>query len=275
LFPDFAGQVESPDDIYRYSMKRVDDLLGRYRYRCEHWDVVNNMFDGENFLSDIFGSDKINADLYRRSKEVDYAAKLFLNHNNLLESSTQIQNVVDKVISLRSQGVPVDGIGIHAVFEEAPNGPLIVDRLSWLAEAGVPIWITGYSFAHPDEVERAVALDDFLMAVTSQPLVGGVMLLDFWDGHSARGNTALFAGNDFTPNAVGIAWQSIYQHASHTDEILKTFTFGPGDSFEMPPLNLYHGVYSVRIRRSNGYFRKKERVSLLKHQGDKEMVYYI
>lgn len=70
------------------------------------------------------------------------------------------------MISLRSQGVPVDGIGIHAVFEEAPNGPLIVDRLNWLAEAGVPIWITGYSFAHPDEVERAVALDDFLMAVT-------------------------------------------------------------------------------------------------------------
>ena len=33
MLPEFVELVESPDDVYRYSMKRVDDLLGRYRYR--------------------------------------------------------------------------------------------------------------------------------------------------------------------------------------------------------------------------------------------------
>ena len=49
------------------------------------------MFERYNFLTDIYGSEKIIAELYQRSKEVDYAAKLFVNHINLLESSTLIQ----------------------------------------------------------------------------------------------------------------------------------------------------------------------------------------
>ena len=56
-------------------------------FRCEHWDVVNNMFEVDNFLTDIYGSDKIIAELYQRSKKVDYAAKLFVNHIGLVESS--------------------------------------------------------------------------------------------------------------------------------------------------------------------------------------------
>ena len=76
------------------------------------------------------------------------------------------QTVVDEVKRLRSSGVPVDGIGVNAVFEDViPSGPLIADRIDRLAEAGVPIWITGYSFSHSDQVVRATALQDFLLAV--------------------------------------------------------------------------------------------------------------
>ena len=60
-------------------------------FRCEQWDVVNNMFEVDNFLTDIYGSDKIIAELYQRSKEVDYAAKLFVNHIGLVDSSIHIQ----------------------------------------------------------------------------------------------------------------------------------------------------------------------------------------
>lgn len=60
-------------------------------FRCEHWDVVNNMMMDDNFMYKIYGSDKIFTDLYKRAKEVDYAAKMFINHDNLLTSSEHIQ----------------------------------------------------------------------------------------------------------------------------------------------------------------------------------------
>ena len=76
------------------------------------------------------------------------------------------QTVVDEVKRLRSSGVPVDGIGVNAVLGDViPAGPLIADRIDRLAEAGVPIWITGYSFSHSDQAVRATALQDFLLAV--------------------------------------------------------------------------------------------------------------
>ena len=46
-----------------------------------------------HFLSDIYRSDKLYHDLYKKAKDIDTAAQLFVNDNNLLTSSTNIQVV--------------------------------------------------------------------------------------------------------------------------------------------------------------------------------------
>lgn len=66
----------------------------------------------------------------------------------------------------RSVGAPVGGIGVRAVFTEPPSPSLILDRLDRLSEAGVPIWITGYSFSHSDQAIKVKALEDFMLAVS-------------------------------------------------------------------------------------------------------------
>jgi len=40
-----------------------------------------------NFLNDIYGSDAINTDLYRRARDVDYAANLLINEKDLLTTN--------------------------------------------------------------------------------------------------------------------------------------------------------------------------------------------
>ena len=60
--------------------------------RCQSWDVVTNMAQG-HFLSDTYRSDKLYHDLYKKAKDVDTAAQLFVNDNDLLTSSTNIQVV--------------------------------------------------------------------------------------------------------------------------------------------------------------------------------------
>ena len=44
-----------------------------------------------HFLSDIYRSDKLYHDLYKKAKDIDTAAQLFVNDNDLLTSSTNIQ----------------------------------------------------------------------------------------------------------------------------------------------------------------------------------------
>ena len=44
-----------------------------------------------HFLSDIYRSDKLYHNLYKKSKDIDTAAQLFVNDNDLLTSSTNIQ----------------------------------------------------------------------------------------------------------------------------------------------------------------------------------------
>lgn len=73
--------------------------------------------------------------------------------------------MVDEVKRLRENGAPVDGIGVNAVFADAPSGDLILERLDRLSEAGVPVWITGYAYSNTNESRRAEALDDFMLAV--------------------------------------------------------------------------------------------------------------
>lgn len=59
-------------------MKRVDDVVGRYSGRLEHWDVNNEMLRNR-FYIDTYGSPQIRYDLFTRSRANDANVKLFLN----------------------------------------------------------------------------------------------------------------------------------------------------------------------------------------------------
>jgi endo-1,4-beta-xylanase len=88
-----------------------------YRGKIYAWDVVNEPFDDSgNLRTDIFfqamGSGYI-ADALRTARAADPGAKLYLNDYNIEGSGAKADAMFNLASSLKSQGVPLDGIGFE------------------------------------------------------------------------------------------------------------------------------------------------------------------
>ncbi|CAH1253917.1 Hypp1270 [Branchiostoma lanceolatum] len=73
----------SAAEVEQKCWKRVDDAVGRYAGRLAHWDVNNEMLHG-SFFKDKTGSSQIRYEMFRKVKEKDPNAKLFLNDYNVV-----------------------------------------------------------------------------------------------------------------------------------------------------------------------------------------------
>lgn len=105
--------------------------MGHYKGKVYSWDVVNEPFDESgNFRKSIwynnFGESYI-ADAFKLAHAADPSAKLYINDYNIEAvnaKSTAMYNLVKK---LKSQGVPIHGIGIqgHLIVGNVPTAAKI------------------------------------------------------------------------------------------------------------------------------------------------------
>ncbi|XP_067943378.1 anti-sigma-I factor RsgI6-like [Watersipora subatra] len=215
LQPDFVKTMVVEDDIYRSSMKRIDDLVGRYRYQ----------FGGpENESS---------------AMQIFHRWNLFV-----ITGHKALRRLVNR---MKTQGVPISGIGAEANFgENFPAPHLINHRFTQLSELGLPIWLTGFSCSHADPAVRAAFFEDLIDIALSHPSVEGIMLNEFWDGHQETGNTSLFDGSDHLPNDAGLALQRRSSDLSNwvrAEEI----SVVPSEKRNMDPQILYPGQYTLIV----------------------------
>lgn len=90
---------------------------GHYKGKAYSWDVVNEPFnDDGTFRSDIFyqamGQGYI-ADALRAAHAADPNAQLYLNDYNIEGENAKSNAMYSLVSSLKSQGVPIDGVGFE------------------------------------------------------------------------------------------------------------------------------------------------------------------
>ena len=71
------------------------------------------------------------------------------------------------------------------------------DRLDRLSVLDLPIWITELDVEAVDRDVRADGYDDAVTLYFSYPLIGGVLLWGFHDGHHWKPDAALFEGEDY------------------------------------------------------------------------------
>ena len=64
-------------------------------FRCEDWDVINEVTSEQGLLAQRYGSTDLYTDCYHRARDVDYAARLFANDKGLVESSSNLQVCAD------------------------------------------------------------------------------------------------------------------------------------------------------------------------------------
>lgn len=105
------------DEVIEILRQHILTFVGRYRGRIWAWDVVNEAIDDVNggFRTTSFWHQKIGPDYIRLAfefaREADPDAKLYYNDYSIEGMNTKSNAVFNLLSGLKSQGVPVDGLG--------------------------------------------------------------------------------------------------------------------------------------------------------------------
>ena len=117
-----------------------------FKGKVYSWDVVNEPFnDDGTFRSDVFyqamGQGYI-ADALRTAHAADPNAKLYLNDYNIEGENAKSNAMYNLVSSLKSQGVPIDGVGLesHFIVGQVPSSMLA--NMQRFAALGVDVAVT-------------------------------------------------------------------------------------------------------------------------------------
>ena len=201
---------------------RMDSAVTHFRGAFVHWDVDNEMLHG-SFFKDRLGDD-IHLWMYKRARELDPDAKLFVNEFNILSvdkdfTAVQTDEYVADIRRLLEQGAPIDGVGIqgHIWSEDILAHPEVLkQRLDKVAALGLPIWISEFDTADPNERVNADRLELVYRIAYSHPAVEGIMAWVFWAGNSWRGPNGGLAQRDWTLNEAGKRFESLMAEWSTT-----------------------------------------------------------
>jgi len=120
---------------------------GHFRGRIWAWDVVNEAFNDDGTLRDtlwlrVLGPSYL-ADAFRWAHQADPKAVLFYNDYNIEGINPKSDAVFDLVRSLRSAGVPVQGVGLQGHLGTQYDAPGdVLQNLRRFARLGVETAIT-------------------------------------------------------------------------------------------------------------------------------------
>ncbi|KAH9894868.1 endo-beta-1,4-glucanase [Cubamyces lactineus] len=161
-------------------------LVGRYAGRV--WDVVNEpLNDDGSFRSDVFfntlGENYIPIAL-RTAKAADPNAKVYINDFNIEGLGAKATAMKNLVRTLKSQGVPIDGIGLqsHFIVGEVPT--TLVQNMQEFVELGVEVAITELDI-RMTLPETAALLEqqkqDYQTVISACQAVQGCIGITLWD----------------------------------------------------------------------------------------------
>ena len=118
---DDKGNFVDKEVFYERLRNYIQTVMNRYKDVVYAWDVVNEAMsdDGENpyrksKLYQLCGDEFI-ARAFRYAREADPKAILFYNDYNETDSRKS-RNIYEMVLRMRSEGVPIDGIGMQGHY---------------------------------------------------------------------------------------------------------------------------------------------------------------
>ena len=137
VFQDSSGRPVSRDTLLARLRDHITTLVGRYRGRIRGWDVVNEALNEDGTLRQtpwltIIGDDYL-AQAYRFAHDADPDAELYYNDYSL-ENAAKRRGALDLIRRLRTEGVPVTGVGLQGH-----------NRLDWPTPAQEDSTITAFA----------------------------------------------------------------------------------------------------------------------------------
>jgi len=198
-----ADEVQAADDpaAYLHDLieKHVDTVVGRYRGRIAVWDVVNEPLqlfgtelDPHSVFTQVLGPEYIDI-AFRAARRADPDALLAMNETLVINNDEKFGAFLFLVWQLKTQGTPIDVIGLQGQFilQPPPSRAALRMKLEMLASLGVTVEITelgipvGFYKDEPDPLAaQAAAYEDVFGACLDVPACTGVTTWGVYDGET-------------------------------------------------------------------------------------------
>jgi endo-1,4-beta-xylanase len=231
--------------------RRLESVVTHFRGKFVSWDVDNETLHGDFFKARL--GESIWPWMFKRARELDPEAKLFVNEFNILSVDKDFNEVqTDEYVAhtqwLVDQGAPIDGVGVqgHIWAEDILSKPHVLkERLDKVAALNLPIWISEFDVADDDEQSCADKLELVYRTAYSHPAVEGIVMWVVWAGNSWRGPNAGLAHRDWSLNEAGKRYEALMSEWS-------TKASGHSDAEGAFAFRGFHGDYEVIVTPGQG-----------------------
>ncbi|XP_046557903.1 endo-1,4-beta-xylanase 3-like isoform X3 [Haliotis rubra] len=234
--------------------KRMNDVVGHYKGKLQHWDVDNEALSGDTLVRHS-GDRNLTMWMFREVHKIDPNVKLFLNDHEIVNYNKHTVALEDQAVYYKAAGVPVSGIGIQSHVRHPIDLAAIWARLDEVARAGLPIWITEMTIEGVPEKDKPQMFDDLLRLYFSHHAVQGVLLWGFWSQRMSRPESALCTGSGCTVNDSGRRVSHLLQTEWKTHE---THSIKKGQTVR---IRGFKGSYVLRVKH-NGHTIHEEKFYL-------------
>ncbi|WP_345763509.1 endo-1,4-beta-xylanase [Diaminobutyricibacter sp. McL0608] len=133
----------SADQLRALLKKHITDEVTHFKGKIWQWDVVNEAFNDDGTLRDTIWLQKLGsgyiADAFRWAHAADPKAKLFYNDYNIEYTGPKSNAVYALVSQLKSQGVPIDGVGFQTHLDTQYGLPDLENNLQRFAKLGLNV----------------------------------------------------------------------------------------------------------------------------------------
>lgn len=151
--PSWVSAISNKVTLTSVLTKHINTVVGRYKGKVLHWDVVNEAFNDDGSLrssvwSKVFGQDLFAVAL-KLAHAADPDAKLYINDYSIEDVNSKSTALYNKAKALLAAGVPLHGIGFqsHLIVGQQPSS--IVANFKRFADLGLDVAITELDIRMP------------------------------------------------------------------------------------------------------------------------------
>lgn len=147
--PKWVAELAEKDSVALDSLMKdyIQTYVGRYKGKVDGWDVVNEAMNTaggeyrETVWYNALGKDYI-AKAFNYAHEADPDAVLFYNDFNIERDTAKLNGTLRMIDDLKSQGVPISGLGFQMHTRMDVPDSLIAYTLKKAVETGLKIHLS-------------------------------------------------------------------------------------------------------------------------------------